>query len=212
MTNFAHLLEIILRGELVPEKDLVHLLWAALVVFQEEPTVLSLPAPVSIFGDIHGQFYDLRKILEVVGPVPSRRYLFLGDYVDRGYHSVETINLLLCLKVCYPNHVFLLRGNHETRAISQAYSFFDEVLSKYGRSGPYKLYMDVFDALPIAGCVDGRYYCVHGGLTPRVPLIDDVHTLMRHREPISGDDPCHMSDILWSDPSPNVEEFKASGR
>ncbi|GCA65407.1 hypothetical protein KIPB_017047, partial [Kipferlia bialata] len=131
------------------------------------------------------------------------------DYVDRGYYSIETITLLLCLKVCYPDHIYLLRGNHETRTITQAYGFFDECLLKYGHSGLYKLVMDVFDQLPIAACIDGRYYCVHGGLSPDLPFIDEIHAIHRSVEiPSEGS----FSDLVWSDPADIQKLWQSSSR
>jgi hypothetical protein len=99
---------------------------------QEESNVLEVPSPVTIVGDIHGQFYDLVELFRVGGWPPETSYLFMGDYVDRGYFSVETLLLLFAFKVKYPLRVFLIRGNHETRQITQVYGFFDECMRKLG--------------------------------------------------------------------------------
>ncbi|GIQ81512.1 hypothetical protein KIPB_002478 [Kipferlia bialata] len=209
MVDYHSVLERIKKCERIPEKELRSLLWSVLELVSEEPNVLSLQAPINICGDIHGQYYDLRYLFEIAGHIPTQRYLFLGDYVDRGYYSIETITFLLCLKVCYPDHIYLLRGNHESRSITQTYGFFDECLLKYGHSGLYKLFMDVFDYLPIAACVDQRYYCVHGGLSPSLPTLDDVHTLMRACE-IPSEGP--FSDMVWSDPSDILQLWQTSSR
>ena len=106
------------------------------------------------------------------GEIPETNYLFLGDFVDRGYNSVETF--LLCLKVRYPQRVALLRGNHESRQITQVYGFYDECLRKYGSSNVWKYCTDIFDMLTLAAVVDNKVFCVHGGLSPQITTISDV--------------------------------------
>lgn len=131
-----------------------------------------MAAPVTIVGDIHGQFQDLLELFRCGGRVPTTNYVFMGDYVDRGYNSVETFQLLMCLKIKYPGHVTLLRGNHETRQISQVYGFYDECLRKYGNANPWKYITEVFDHLVLAACVEGKIMCVHGGLSPDIKTLD----------------------------------------
>lgn len=96
----------------------------------------------------------------------------MGDYVDRGYNSVETMQLLICLKVKYPGHITLLRGNHETRQTSALYGFYEETTRKYGNPNPWKYCMEVFDHLPISAIVEGKIFCIHGGLSPEIKTID----------------------------------------
>ena len=131
-------------------------------------------APVTICGDIHGQFYDLMELFRIGGGCPQVNYLFLGDFVDRGYNSIETILFLMCLKVRYPDRITLLRGNHECRQITQVYGFYDECLKKYGSINVWRYCTDVFDYMSLAVVIEGSIFCVHGGLSPGINNIDDV--------------------------------------
>jgi len=151
--------EILLSGSILDEKQ-CRLLCEKVTFFLnyrkakeillEESNVHPIDAPVIVCGDIHGQFFDLLKLFEIGGPIPSSRYIFLGDYVDRGNHSVETVLLLLCYKVAYPQDVFLLRGNHESRLVTQTYGFYLEINKKFGNHNPWRMFMDVFDHFPLA--------------------------------------------------------------
>jgi diadenosine tetraphosphatase ApaH/serine/threonine PP2A family protein phosphatase len=182
---------------------------AVIPIFDSEPNVLSLEPPLIVCGDTHGQLFDLIQLFEVGGPIPSSRYLFLGDYVDRGSHSVELITLLLCYKIKYPNDLFLLRGNHETRAVNREYGFSTEVRKKFASLEVWRIFNSVFDMLPIAAIIDSRVFCVHGGLHPELSDVDQLRNIERKQEP---DLISIFSGVIWSDPSDAVDDWKRSVR
>ena len=165
--------------------------------FLQESNVQPVPAPVTICGDIHGQWHDLMELFRIGGSAPDTNYLFMGDYVDRGYYSVETVSLLVCLKVRYPDRVFILRGNHESRQITQVYGFYDECVRKYGSANVWKLFTDLFDYFPLTAVVESAIFCLHGGLSPSIDSLDHVRQLDRVQE-VPHEGP--MCDLLWSDP------------
>ncbi|KAG6512095.1 hypothetical protein ZIOFF_030189 [Zingiber officinale] len=150
-----------------------------------------------ICGDIHGQFYDMKELFKVGGDCPKTNYLFLGDFVDRGFYSVETFLLLLALKVRYPDRITLIRGNHESRQITQVYGFYDECLRKYGSVNVWRYCTDIFDYLSLSALIENKIFSVHGGLSPAITTLDQIRTIDRKQEvPHDG----AMCDLLWSDP------------
>ena len=152
---------------------------------------------MTICGDIHGQFFDMIELFKIGGEAPDSNYLFMGDYVDRGYYSVECVSLLMCLKVRYPNRIHLTRGNHESRQITQVYGFYDECMRKYGNPNVWKYFTDLFDCLPLTAVVENQIFCLHGGLSPSIETLDNIKMLDRYQEtPQEGP----MCDLLWSDP------------
>mmetsp|Transcript_4148 Transcript_4148/g.4814 ORF Transcript_4148/g.4814 Transcript_4148/m.4814 type:complete len:321 (+) Transcript_4148:159-1121(+) len=167
----------------------------------KEPNILEVQPPVTLVGDIHGQFYDLLELFKVGGDIPDTNYLFMGDYVDRGHFSVETLLLLFALKVAYPRRVSLIRGNHETRQITQVYGFYDECMRKFGSSEVWELCVSAFDTLALAALIGkGTGECrfaVHAGLTPACKTLDEISGIDRVCE-VPHEGP--MCDLLWSDP------------
>ncbi|OJI96623.1 hypothetical protein ASPVEDRAFT_36022 [Aspergillus versicolor CBS 583.65] len=240
----------------------------------EESNIQPVSTPVTVCGDIHGQFYDLLELFRVSGGMPDaslteppkaaitsediepptsitdpelrkklknpgaadddddgdaaddtaqrerssssgsadvrvdRNFVFLGDYVDRGYFSLETLTLLLCLKAKYPDRVTLVRGNHESRQITQVYGFYEECLQKYGNASVWKACCQVFDFMTLGAIIDGRVLCVHGGLSPEIRTLDQVRVVARAQEiPHEG----AFCDLVWSDPD-DVETWAVSPR
>lgn len=162
--------------------------------------------PVIIVGDIHGQFYDMIHMFEKVVDqrnLPKSNMLFLGDYVDRGNYSIEVCIFLYCLKINFPNEVIMLRGNHESRAMTEHFTFREEVLKKYDNDeNVYELFIESFEAMPIAADVNGDYLCMHGGISPEMHSLDDINKVNRFVEPpLSG----FLCDLLWSDPGTDKE-------
>ncbi|KAM0283102.1 hypothetical protein ACHAQH_002705 [Verticillium albo-atrum] len=139
----------------IPEAEVRQLCHKARELLIEEGNVVTVTAPVTICGDIHGQFHDLMELFRVGGDVPDTNYLFMGDFVDRGFYSLESFLLLLCLKVRYPDRMTLIRGNHESRQITTVYGFYDECMRKYGSANVWRYCCDVFDYLALGAIVLG---------------------------------------------------------
>ncbi|KAL1981658.1 hypothetical protein VTN96DRAFT_2372 [Rasamsonia emersonii] len=242
----------------------------------EESNIQPVSTPVTICGDIHGQFYDLLELFRVAGGMPNEtnveppttapsvitsedieppttisdpklrkklrnanspsdgdddadsssgrersssgslrgtdlppgNFVFLGDYVDRGYFSLETLTLLLCLKAKYPDRITLVRGNHESRQITQVYGFYEECFQKYGNASVWKACCQVFDFMTLGAIIDGKVLCVHGGLSPEIRTLDQVRVVARAQEiPHEG----AFCDLVWSDPE-DVETWAVSPR
>ncbi|CAF1049431.1 unnamed protein product [Rotaria sp. Silwood1] len=169
-----------------------------------EPNLLEIGTPVTIVGDIHGQFFDMLKMFEKGGDVASNRYLFLGDYVDRGQFSVEVVLYLWAIKITYPDTFFLLRGNHECRNLTVYFTFKDECLLKLGDLF-YEECMKSFDCLPIAALVQGQLFCLHGCISPEIRYIREVTDINRIIEPPTKGPLC---DILWADPTDGYDNEK----
>lgn len=196
------------EGKCLDEKNLRMLCERIKEILIEENNVQPVRAPVTICGDIHGQFYDLLELFNKGGEIPDTSYIFMGDFVDRGYNSVETFELLMALKVKYPGHITLLRGNHESRQVTSVYGFYDEIIRKYGNSNPWKYCTEVFDYLGIAALVEGKLLCIHGGLSPDVKTVDQIRTISRCKE-IPHEGP--FCDLMWSDPE-DIETWAISPR
>jgi serine/threonine-protein phosphatase 2B catalytic subunit len=191
----------VLRAHLVREGRLdlplaLKILSTAQTVFKAEKNILDISYPVTVCGDVHGQFFDLVRLFAVGGDPGNTKYLFLGDYVDRGCFSTECVFYLCALKIIYPSTLWMLRGNHECRQLTAFFNFKDECVYKYNEE-LYDAMMNTFDTLPLCALVNKTFFCVHGGLSPSVQTLDDIKGIDRFQEiPREG----KMCDLLWSDP------------
>ncbi|GAA0152055.1 protein phosphatase [Lithospermum erythrorhizon] len=159
-------------------------------------------------GDIHGQYGDLLRLFEYGGFPPEANYLFLGDYVDRGKQSLETICLLLAYKIKYPENFFLLRGNHECASINRIYGFYDECKRRFNVR-IWKTFTDCFNCLPVAALIDEKILCMHGGFSPDLIDLDQIRNLPR---PTDVPDSGLLCDLLWSDPSRETKGWGMNDR
>jgi serine/threonine-protein phosphatase PP1 catalytic subunit len=177
-------------------------------ILLEQPMLLEIEAPVKICGDIHGQYQDLLRLFDYGGYPPEANYLFLGDYVDRGKQSLETICLLMAYKIRYPCNFFILRGNHESASINRIYGFYDECRRRYNVK-LWKTFCDMFNCLPVAAIVDEKIFCCHGGLSPELTSMNQIRQLPR---PTDVPDQGLLCDLLWSDPDKDVKGWGENDR
>ncbi|BHF60469.1 hypothetical protein AAHC03_0649 [Spirometra sp. Aus1] len=185
-------------------------------IFMEEPLVVDLQVdtPIYVIGDVFGQYGDLLRTLMVLGFPPQQRYLCLGNYVDRGSRSIETIALLFCLKLRFPKHIYLLRGNHECQHISRHYGFYDECLKRFSRR-LWRTFVGTFDFLPLIAILEEKIFCCHSGMSPSVQF-SGVSNLQELKDYVMKLTPrpteIHTSILMthytWSEPDPEVKAWE----
>lgn len=183
----------------ISKENLIKLIDDCNRILKNEPNLIVLQDPLTVVGDIHGQFYDLLKIFEVGGNPENTKYLFLGDFVDRGSFSIEVLILLYSIKINFPETVYFLRGNHECRQMTTFFNFRDECKYKYDQE-LYEIVMDSFDLMPLSCIVNGKFLALHGGISPELKNLDDIKRVDRFKEPPRQGIFC---DLLWSDPVDN---------
>ncbi|GAW79006.1 serine/threonine protein phosphatase 2B catalytic subunit A [Plasmodium gonderi] len=180
----------------IRKEDCLDIIKKVIDIVSNEPNLLRLQDPITIVGDIHGQYYDLLKLLEIGGNPDTTQFLFLGDYVDRGSFSIEVLLLLYALKINFPKKIWLIRGNHECRQMTSFFNFRDECEYKYDMV-VYYAFMESFDTIPLSAVINGKFLAVHGGLSPQLVLLNQICSFTRFQEPPRTGIFC---DILWSDP------------
>ena len=190
------------------EEEIKFLIDKSYPIIRDQKMLVELEAPLHVCGDIHGQYYDLLRIFEHCGYPGEYNYLFLGDYVDRGKQSLETITLLLCYKIKYPEKVTLLRGNHESSVTNRIYGFYDECKRRYNVK-LWKSFTDLFNCLPVAALIDDKILCMHGGLSPDLKNIQNIQDISR---PTDIPDQGLLCDLLWSDPDKDAIEYDENDR
>ena len=190
------------------EEEIKFLIDKSLPIIKEQKMLVELEAPLHVCGDIHGQYYDLLRIFEHCGYPGEFNYLFLGDYVDRGKQSLETVCLLLCYKIKFPDKVTLLRGNHESSVTNRIYGFYDECKRRYNVR-IWRSFTDLFNYLPVAAIIDEKILCMHGGLSPELKNIQNIQDITR---PTDIPDTGLLCDLLWSDPDKDVVEYDENDR
>ncbi|CAI5508310.1 unnamed protein product [Closterium sp. Naga37s-1] len=190
-------------------------------IFKNEPSVLQVRAPVKIFGDLHGQFGDLMRLFDeygspsTAGDIAYIDYLFLGDYVDRGAHSLETIILLLALKIEHPRNVHLIRGNHEAADINALFGFRIECIERMGEQAgiwAWQRINQLFNWLPLAALIEKKIICMHGGIGRSIQHVSQIEELQRPISMEAGS--MVLMDLLWSDPTENdsIEGLRPNAR
>ena len=178
------------------------------ILLSKRPSVLKCEPPIYVVGDIHGNLLDLIRIFSLAKPPPLSRFLFLGDYVDRGSCSIEVVCLLYAFQLMYPEHVYLIRGNHEFESINSSYGFSDEVTNYYSQD-LFQTFNRSFEYLPIAAIIHKQIFCVHGGLSPQLKNISQIEAIPR---PFKNYDAEFVADLLWSDPSIENTAYVRSNR
>jgi serine/threonine-protein phosphatase PP1 catalytic subunit len=177
-------------------------------IYLDQPMLLELQPPLTVCGDIHGQYLDLLRLFDTCKYPPRANYLFLGDYVDRGGQSIETICLLFAYKISFPENFFMLRGNHECAYINREFGFYDECVANYD-IGLWRMFCDVFNCLPVAAIIDEKIFCVHGGISPTLKDLDEIRQIKRPAEvPEEG----LLCDLLWADPDPDIDDWDVNDR
>jgi protein phosphatase len=176
-------------------------------LFKAEPVLLEVSSPCVVVGDIHGHIGDLARILTTFGRPSEQRYVFLGDLVDRGCFSLECVVVVFLMKAIAPAHVFLIRGNHEFEVICGQGGFLTQVVEAFGTAAVFQAAVSAFASMPLAGVVDGSILCVHGGLAPGMTSLQQIQAIER---PIADFSDRLVEGLLWSDPSPDVDDFEPS--
>lgn len=183
-------------------------------ILKEEPTLLKISSPVTVVGDVHGQLYDLRIIFDKCGYPSTKKYLFLGDYVDKGFRDFDTILLLLCYKILNPHNVYLLRGNHELSCINKYCGLFDIIKNEYENGQIiYEKVNEIFDYLSLAAIVDEQIFCVHGGISKHLNKMEDLNEIKKPVNECLVFENNHfidglVTDLLWAECDKDIDYWR----
>lgn len=194
---------------IVPQAVMINICEQVGQLFAEEPMLLRLDVPTVVVGDLHGHLLDLFRTLGKVGLPPDRTYLFLGDIVDRGEFSTETVTLILVMKLLFPQNIYVIRGNHEFYEMAHHCGFSAELMSLYSNDAVETAFYKCFSYIPIGALIGTQVLCVHGGIGPSVTKISQLEDIPRPLE--SYNEEIVMS-LLWSDPSRFLNDFEPSTR
>ncbi|EAX89002.1 Ser/Thr protein phosphatase, putative [Trichomonas vaginalis G3] len=209
--NIDKYIEVLKQGKHLQEAQISEIFSKFISILEKEDNLLRLEAPINVVGDIHGQLFDLLNMFDLAEKesCEKKKFLFLGDYVDRGHFSIETIALLACLKIKSPNDIFMLRGNHESPSINQVYGFYNNCLELYGSSMIWILANKTFQHMPMAALINEKFFCIHGGLSPELRYVDQLYVVDRVCEiPETG----ILADLTWSDPDDSITKYGKSKR
>ena len=209
--NLDELINKIYNGELPSNQEFNKVYLKAKEILDQRKNIAILNTPLIICGCINAHFEELKDIFKICGDISENKYLFLGDYVGRGWNGLSTFMLLILYLIKYPNNITLLRGNHDSRIFSKMYGLYNECLKKIKIKDEaqdiYNKINELFDLLQLAAVVDNKYFCIHGGLSPELKKIDILNSIERKKEiPEKG----IITDLIWSDPKEEVNEFEPS--
>lgn len=200
------LMEHFIAQKRLHKKYVIRILLEVVAILSKLPTLVEISVDegdhITVCGDVHGQYYDLMNIFSLNGiPSASNPYLFNGDFVDRGSFSFEIITLFFCLKLCYPKHFHMTRGNHESRTMNQIYGFEGEVKAKADNTS-FELFCEAFNWLPLCAVIEKKVMVVHGGLFSEDGVkLEQIRKIDRNRQPPESG---LMCELLWSDPQPQL--------
>ena len=209
--NIDELINKISNNGLLSKQDFKKVFLKAKDILGKRENIAIIKSPLIVCGCINAHFEELKDIFNICGNISETKYLFLGDYVGRGWNGLSTFILLILYLIKYPNNLVFLRGNHDSRTFSRMYGLYNECLQKYSNKYEaediYNMINELFDQLQLAAIVDNKYFCIHGGLSPDLKKLEEINKLERKKEiPENG----IITDLIWSDPNEEVDEYVPS--
>ena len=211
--NFEELIQKIEKNEILQIKEFDIIFNKSKEILNKRENIAKLKAPITICGCINAHYEELKDIFKICGDASNTQYLFLGDYINKGWNSLSVVMLLMVLLAKYQSNITLLRGNHDSRMMSNPYGFYNECIKKYSKpdEGNYifEKINELFDLFQLAAVIDNKIFCVHGGLSPKIKKIEEINQIDRKLEiPREGIIP----DLIWSDPSLEIMEYSPSSK